>query len=157
MTKRSPVAFPLPFQHHSRFTNSMTSSWRHSVVSVNCLTSQKPNIASIFRLLPSRFIVASVPSTMLKFRPIMPAPASPNPTRMRPAILEMVRRRRVVSKPSFRLSSISSEPRSRLRGFKLISRTSRSILSCRRTLSGRTWGREQGHDLLSRLARSLAS
>mmetsp|Transcript_2692 Transcript_2692/g.4090 ORF Transcript_2692/g.4090 Transcript_2692/m.4090 type:complete len:214 (-) Transcript_2692:996-1637(-) len=70
---------------------------------------------------------------MFKFLPIMSAPASPNPTRINPAILDIVRIRSVVSIPSsfclLLLLSPALRDKSFPSGFSLISRTSCIICS----------------------------
>mmetsp|Transcript_10618 Transcript_10618/g.21526 ORF Transcript_10618/g.21526 Transcript_10618/m.21526 type:complete len:214 (-) Transcript_10618:747-1388(-) len=112
-----------------RFTKSMTSSCRHSVVSVKFLMSQKPNMLCIFTPSPSRLM--PLESDLLRFLAMISAPASPKPTRMRPAILVMVCRMRVVSMPSFLLlmSALDTDLNSFCSGLSDISLTSSIMIS----------------------------
>mmetsp|Transcript_67149 Transcript_67149/g.212596 ORF Transcript_67149/g.212596 Transcript_67149/m.212596 type:complete len:256 (+) Transcript_67149:807-1574(+) len=113
-------------------TNSMTPSWRISVVSVNWRMSQNPKIANTF--LPGTMGLRSPACFM--FSAIISAPASPNPTAMRLQIFVMEFSR-------IRVSNSSSWPSlsstwSLLRGFSLTSLTffiMRSIGSSTRLLA----------------------
>mmetsp|Transcript_28015 Transcript_28015/g.53044 ORF Transcript_28015/g.53044 Transcript_28015/m.53044 type:complete len:209 (-) Transcript_28015:1191-1817(-) len=110
-------------------TKSMTSSWRHSVVSVKLRMSQKPKMDWILTPSPNRDMPEE--SDLLRFFAMISAPASPKPILMRPAILVMVCRMRVVSIPSFLewMSFLATDLNSFWSGLSEISRTSSIMIS----------------------------
>ena len=67
------------------FTNTITCACKHSVVSVNCRMSQKPNTAVI--ILPSS---SGFNAPLFRFWLMISAPASPKPICSRPLTLVSV-------------------------------------------------------------------
>ena len=68
------------------FTNGMTSSYKYSVVSVNCLISQNPKIRHFFY--PG--IIGSISPDLTIFLQIISDPASPYPSASKVPILIIV-------------------------------------------------------------------